>query len=125
MDRVKRLLIINDEPSMLNQMERWLSDADYHVESTLYGKEGVELAQQEQFDLIVLDFNLKKETEGEKTAKAFIPQFIAANPSTPIIVVSATNGSITVEELGVSNVLIVDSTFWRKLLDLVKETLNN
>ena len=125
MNERKRLLVINDEPDMIDQMNRWLSKEGYAVESTLQGKEAVELVKNDHYDLILLDFNLKKEKDGEKTAKAFIPQLTKANPLIPIIVISATERNISANTLGVKNVLVVDSSFWKKLLRLVEVTLNN
>lgn len=121
----KRLLVINDEPDMLSQIQRWLSREGYIINSTLQGREGVELVKNDHYDLILLDYNLKKEKDGEKTAKAFIPQLIKVNPLIPIIVISATETNISAKELGIKNVLIVDSSFWKKLLSLVKATLGN
>ena len=125
MNERKRLLVINDEPDMIDQMNRWLSKEGYAVESTLQGKEAVELVKNDHYDLILLDFNLKKEKDGEKTAKAFIPQLTKANPLIPIIVISATERNISANTLGVKNVLVVDSSFWKKLLRLVEVTLNH
>ena len=125
MNERKRLLVINDEPDMIDQMNRWLSKEGYTVDSTLQGKEAVELVKNDHYDLILLDYNLKKEKDGEKTAKAFIPQLTKANPLIPIIVISATERNISANSLGVRNVLIVDSSFWKKLLSLVKVTLSN
>ena len=125
MNERKRLLVINDEPDMIDQLDRWLSKEGYTVDSTLQGKEAVERVQNDHYDLILLDYNLKKEKDGEKTAKAFIPQITKANPLIPIIVISATERNISANSLGVKNVLIVDSTFWKKLLSLVKITLHN
>ena len=125
MNERKRLLVINDEPDMIDQLDRWLSKEGYTVDSTLQGKEAVERVQNYHYDLILLDYNLKKEKDGEKTAKAFIPQITKANPLIPIIVISATERNISANSLGVRNVLIVDSTFWKKLLSLVKITLHN
>lgn len=125
MNERKRLLVINDEPDMIDQLDRWLSKEGYTVDSTLQGKEAVERVQNDHYDLILLDYNLKKEKDGEKTAKAFIPQITKANPLIPIIVISATERNISANSLGVRNVLIVDSTFWKKLLSLVKITLHN
>ncbi len=121
----KRLLVINDEPDMLNQLERWLTKEGYMVDSTLWGNEGVKFANNGHYDLILLDYNLKKELDGEKTARAFIPALVRVNPLTPIIVISATEQSISAKKLGVMAVLIVDRSFWKRLLNLIKETLNN
>ena len=125
MNENKRLLVINDEPDMINQLNRWLTKEGYKVDSTLRGKEAVELVQNDHYDLILLDYNLKKEKDGEKTAKAFIPLITKANPLIPIIVISATERNISANSLGVRNVLIVDSSFWKRLLTLVKITLHN
>jgi len=125
MNERKRLLVINDEPDMIDQMNRWLSKEGYRVDSSLQGKKAVELVKNDHYDLILLDYNLKKEKDGEKTAKTFIPQLTKANPSVPIIVISATERNISANSLGVKNVLIVDSSFWKKLLSLVKVTLSN
>lgn len=125
MNERKRLLVINDEPDMIDQMNRWLSKEGYEVESTLQGKEAIELVKNDHYDLILIDFNLKKEKDGEKTAKTFIPQLTKAKPLIPIIVISATERNISANNLGVKNVLIVDSSFWKNLLNLVKITLHH
>lgn len=125
MNDQKRLLVINDEPDMLNQLQRWLMKEGYFIDSTLYGKEGVERLRTDRYDLILLDYNLKKESDGEKTAKVFISQLNEINPVIPIIVISATERNISAKDLGVTNVLIVDSSFWKKLPVLVRETLGN
>ena len=106
-------------------MQRWLSEKGYVVKSTLLGEIGVELAKTNHFDLILLDYNLKKERGGEKTAYAYIPQLMRVNPLTPIVVTSATVSNLSASKLGVSNVLIINRSFWKRLLELVKETLNN
>lgn len=121
----KHLLVINDEPDMLDQIKKWLSQEGYIIQSALRGNDGVKIANNGHFDLIIVDYNLKKETDGEKTAKYFIPDLIEANPATPIIVISATERNISAEELGVTDVLIVDSTFWKRLLIKIEDTLRN
>lgn len=125
MNMLKHLLVINDEPGMLEQMQRWLGGAGYAVKSTLWGEVGVAMARQFQFDLILLDYNLKRENGGAKNARAFISQLIGINPKIPIIVVSATMRNLAKEELGVADVLVVDRFFWKKLLEMVAETLKN
>ena len=121
----KKLLVVNDNVDMLQQIKRWLSAEGYGVETTETGHEGVALARDSKFDLILLDYNLKKEHTGEKTARTYIPQLHTVAPSTPIIVVSATENKISTNQLGVSEVLIVDSNFWSNLIHSIKERLNN
>lgn len=121
----KQILIINDEPDLLNQMFRWLSEEGYGVECTHQGEKGIKLAKNNSYDLILLDYNLKRESDGEKTASDFIPQLVHDNPLTPIIVTSATVENISASKLGVSKVLIIDRSFWKKLLPLIAEELKN
>lgn len=119
MNSVKQILVINDEPDMLAQIRRWLKAAGYSVKCTLWGKAGVELAKSNLYDLILLDYNLKKEEDGEKTAGNFIPLLRGINPFTPIVVTSATEKNITAHGLGVVDVIIVDSSFWSKLINYI------
>lgn len=118
----KRLLVINDEPAMLDAICKWLIDAGYRVECCLLGQEGVKLAQKSKFDLVILDYHLKK--EGIKTAEDFIPQFKKLIPAIPIIVVSATLNYLDKERLGVTAVLSVTSVFWNQLITLVNNQFN-
>ncbi|MBN1348739.1 response regulator [candidate division KSB1 bacterium] len=111
----KRILLINDEPEMLSQMERWLIQEGHYIKSCQTGRGGVQLMREMKFDLVFLDYHLKKELDGETTARVIIPELRKINPSVPIIVVSATERNLTPDDLGVLAVLRVTSSCWQQM----------
>ena len=123
MSNKKNILIINDDSDMVKQMERWLIAAEFDVQNTLTGKEGVNLIKKRHFDLILIDFNLKKEIDGAKTAKKFIPQIKRHKPLIPIIVTSATELNLSAQNLGVAKTLSINRSFWKSFTNSIKEIL--
>lgn len=55
---MKRVLIIEDDPQIVELLEIHLSDLGCHIRSTGNGKEGLELVLKENFDLLILDLML-------------------------------------------------------------------
>ena len=121
MKTAKRILLINDEPDMLKQMERWLSRDGYITTSSQTGKEGLRLFGKMKFDLIFLDYHLRKEDDGETNARVIIPLLRKINPSVPIIVISATERNLCPQDLGVLAVLRVTSSCWQQLSVLAQK----
>ena len=121
----KSILVVNDEKEMLDQINRWLVIAKYAVKCTLTAEEGIELFSKNNFDLILIDYHLKEEKSGAKTARSFIPLFKNINPSIPIIIISATEPSLNKDELDVAAVFIVRSTLWKNLPLIVNQVLQN
>jgi CheY-like chemotaxis protein len=121
----KRILVVNDEKDMLDQIQKWLGIAGYFVECTLTAEDGIKRFGQNDFDLILLDYHLKKESSGARTAKTFIPHFKKLNPTIPIVIISATVSDLNKDELGVAAVFILHRAIWRNLSNLIKETLSN
>ncbi|WP_125713767.1 response regulator transcription factor [Companilactobacillus kedongensis] len=56
----KRILIVDDEPSILELIEYNLQDQGYEVKRAINGKMALEMANSEHFDLILLDQMLPK-----------------------------------------------------------------
>lgn len=56
----KKILVIDDEPELVKAMQIRLKAAGYKVFAAYDGQEGLEKAQKEQPDLIVLDLILPK-----------------------------------------------------------------
>lgn len=121
----KRILVVNDEQEMLDQIERWLRIAGYEVKCSNTAEAGIKLFGQTQFDLVLLDYNLKAEKMGARTAKTFIPLFKQLNPATPIVIISATEAKLDKAELDVVDVFILHQAIWRNLANLIKEILSN
>lgn len=119
----KRILVVNDEREMLVQIKRWLAIAGYLVKCTVTAENGIKLFSKKHFDLVVLDYHLKEEKAGEKTARTFIPVFKNINPSVPIVILSATETNLNKDDLGVSAVFIVRSAIWKTLPNIVEQVL--
>ena len=116
----KSILVVNDEQEMLDQIQRWLGVAGYAVRCTMTAEDGVKLFGQNHFDLVLLDYNLKAESVGARTAKTYIPFFKKLKPNIPIIIISATESQLNKDELGVAEVIILHRAIWRNLLNVIK-----
>ena len=84
-----KILYVEDEPFIANALVRVLEQAGYHVEVAVDGEKGVELANKEIFDLVLLDLILPR-IDGfevlrqlkEGSATKNIPVIILSNLST-------------------------------------------
>ena len=56
----KRILVIDDEPELVKAIEIRLKAAGYEILTACDGKEGLDKAQKEKPDLIILDLMLPK-----------------------------------------------------------------
>jgi DNA-binding response OmpR family regulator len=54
-ERRKRILIVDDESSMVSVLQRHISNAGYEFEAATNGREALEKIQQEVPDLVMLD----------------------------------------------------------------------
>jgi len=88
------VLIIEDEPSILEVEERLLSLEGYYVMTAETGTEGLRLAKAEQPDLIVLDLMLP-EMNGEEVLRQL--KTFSATDQIPVVVVSAKSGLAQIE----------------------------
>lgn len=120
----KNILVVNDEQAMLDQIQRWLDVAGYVVKCTSSAEQGVKLFGKTHFDLVLLDYNLKAEKAGARTAKTYIPMFKKINPAIPIVIISATESDLDRNELGVTEVIILHPAIWKSLPQLVHGILS-
>src|SRR5690606_34544578 len=56
---MKKILIIDDELSVCNMLTKFLTKNGYEAESTISGKQGIQLLKEHHFDLILCDYRLK------------------------------------------------------------------
>jgi len=85
----KRILIIDDEPSVVTYLDMLLSDHGYETMSAENGRTGFEKAKQEKPDLVCLDITMP-----EESGIRFYRQ-LKEHPElagTPVIVVTAVTG---------------------------------
>ncbi|MCM2675260.1 response regulator transcription factor [Alkalicoccobacillus plakortidis] len=80
----KRLLVVDDEESIVTLLQFNLEQAGYEVETASDGAAGLELAKQNTFDLIVLDLMLP-EMDGIDVCK----QLRISKVQTPILMLTA------------------------------------
>ncbi|WP_327059003.1 response regulator transcription factor [Lentilactobacillus senioris] len=81
---MKSVLVVDDEPSIVKLLKYNLQQANFEVTTADNGKTAVELAQQANFDIILLDLMLPQLT-GEEVLKVLRRDGI----NTPVIVITA------------------------------------
>lgn len=101
MSSPKHVLLINDDETVRIRTSRKLTEAGYVVTAVETGEEGVGLLPGLKPDLVLIDYNLKKDAGGDKTARHFIQRIRGAAPHVPVVVMSATFEDLTAEDLGV------------------------
>jgi DNA-binding response OmpR family regulator len=83
-----RILVVDDEPSIRNLLDRVLRQAGYQVSSAASGNEGMDMVNRENPNLIILDLNLP-DLSGEDVC-----QRIRQTPriqSTPVMILTGRN----------------------------------
>ncbi|MFN3755091.1 response regulator transcription factor [Flavobacterium sp.] len=81
---MKHILIVEDEEGIVQFLQQGLEEEGYQISSANNGKSGLELFQNEKFDLVLLDWMLPKMT-GVEVCKAIRIQ----NTKIPIIFLTA------------------------------------
>jgi DNA-binding response OmpR family regulator len=89
-----RILIIEDEPGIVDFLERGLSAHGFEVTSALDGNSGMQKALEENVDLVVLDLLLP-----ERSGLDVLPELHEAKPALPVIILTA-NGSVEQRVIG-------------------------
>jgi DNA-binding response OmpR family regulator len=77
-ERRKKVLIVDDEPSMVSVLQRHVSNAGYEIATATNGQEALDKIQQDELDLVLLDLMMpgmngfetcRQIRENEKTRK--------------------------------------------------------
>ena len=84
----KNILYIEDNPDNMRLVQRALESRGYHLLQARNGLDGVQAAETEQVDLILLDINLP-DIDGYEVARRLRSSHKPALASTPIIAVTA------------------------------------
>ncbi|MFH0763012.1 MAG: response regulator [Candidatus Omnitrophota bacterium] len=92
----KKILIVDDEPEVLERLSNILERAEFEVISTGRGVEALELAKQEIPDLIILDILLPDKTGDDIAGE------LSQTPSTASIPIIFLTGVVTKEEIATS-----------------------
>ncbi|MEP2278162.1 response regulator transcription factor [Maribacter sp.] len=85
---MKRILIIEDDPEIIKLLELHLSDVSYETTMAMDGNEGLQLALESDFDLILLDLTLPS-LDGVEVCRK-----LRATKNTPVIMLTAKSEEI-------------------------------
>jgi len=121
---MKKILLIEDEPTLQKAIGRYLEQEGYEIENALDGDIGVEIAKRNKPDLILLDiilpkkdgFEVLKELKEDETTKDI-----------PVIILTNLEGDSDVEKalsLGATTYLVKANYRLEEISKKIKETLN-
>src|ERR1700761_3449221 len=82
--RVANIVLIEDEPGIVDFIDRGLSARGLEVRTATDGETGVDLALSEQVDLVVLDLMLPR-----KSGMEVLSELARERPGLPVIVLTA------------------------------------
>ena len=80
---LKRILLVDDEPAILQTLRMILTTDGYAVETAWSSKEALDLVKNEPFDLVVTDFNMPG-MKGDELALLIKERW----PETPVVMVT-------------------------------------
>ena len=80
---MKRILLVDDEPGVLQALRIILTAEGYHVETAWSSKEAWELLNRDGFDLVVTDFNMPR-MKGDELARLIKERW----PDLPVVMLS-------------------------------------
>lgn len=121
----KKILFIEDEPSLQKSIGTTLSQEGYEMVSALDGQEGVKHAKAELPDLILLDLILPRK-DGFEVLREI--KMDPATKSIPIIVLTNLEGPDHIEramELGAQGYLVKANYSLEEVVEKVKSILDN
>jgi len=87
---MKKILLIDDEQRMLDLLELYLTSRGFECTKTISGKEGIELLNKENFNLVLLDLMMPI-MDGWETCKK-----IRNLSNVPIIILTARNDKVDI-----------------------------
>ncbi len=99
-EKMKPILIVEDEAIMRESLRDWLTDAGFQVETAEEGEEALKSIAEQDFGIVILDLKLpgKDGVEVLKEARAKRPQLkgviITAYPSVPTAVEAIKEGAV-------------------------------
>ncbi|MDP4170281.1 MAG: response regulator, partial [Bacillota bacterium] len=79
-----KILVVEDEQALLHSIEKILKEENYYVDGTLNGYDGLQLAQQNIYDAIILDVMLP-----EIDGFSIIKELRGSSIRTPVIFLTA------------------------------------
>lgn len=119
----KKILVIDDDPDILESILAILQSEGYSVVTAMDGKEGLEKFKNAKPDLVLCDMMMERVDAGTKVAEIIRKE----DKKTPIYLLSsignATAGNISIDELGFNGVF-QKPVNPENLLNQIKKALN-
>jgi NADH:ubiquinone oxidoreductase subunit E len=88
-----KILVVDDEPVVINSCERVLKDEGYHVDSALRGKDAMHMMEDNYYNLILTDLKMP-----EMDGITLIEWIRKAKPDTGVVVITGYPSQHTVQE---------------------------
>ncbi|MCG7530460.1 sigma-54 dependent transcriptional regulator [Psychrobium sp. MM17-31] len=122
---MKRILVVDDNPDILDALDLLLSLHNYQVTAVSSVKDALLALQNQRIDLIIQDMNFSQGTTSGAEGKSLFYQFKEQSPQTPIIVITAWSQLETAIELVKSGAADYLPKPWddAKLLQTIEEHL--
>ncbi|MBO1256056.1 sigma-54-dependent Fis family transcriptional regulator [Alteromonas sp. 5E99-2] len=123
---MKRILVVDDNPDILDALDLLLSLHNYDVITANTLKAAVFAAQNQRLDLIIQDMNFSQGTTSGDEGKSLFYQLKDVVPNTPIIVITAWSQLETAIELVKSGAADYLPKPWNdeKLLNIIAESIS-
>lgn len=120
----QRILVVDDEPHIVQVVRMKLENAGYEVVTAVDGEEGFELACQIRPDLVITDFQMPYMT-GLELCQAMAREAVTAN--IPVIILTARGYALDDRDLRIGNITDVMSKPFspRSILQRVEEILRD
>lgn len=119
----KKILFIEDESALQKAATQVLTEEGYQVFSALDGETGLEQAQREHPDLILLDLIVPKK-DGFEVLQELKKD--SATQNIPVIILSNLEGSADIQkalELGATTYLVKTNYRLEEVVEKIKQTL--
>jgi len=120
---MKKILFVEDEPTLQKAIGRFLEEEGYQVKSALDGELGLEIAKREKPDLILLDIILPKK-DGFMVLKALKED--ESTKDIPVIILTNLENDTDIEKalsLGATTYLVKANYKLEEITKKIKEIL--
>ena len=84
-----RILIADDQPDILEALRLLLKGEGYRTSTAAAPAAILALTQREEFDAVLMDMNYDRDTTSGREGLELLPQLLAADPTLPVIVMTA------------------------------------
>lgn len=96
---MEKILIVDDNPAILEALSLLLEIHDYHVVTAKNPLEALQIVQYQRIALVIQDMNFSNDTTSGEEGKALFYQLRELNPHLPIILITAWTELATAIEL--------------------------